>query len=225
MSSDQQAVREEGEPSLAVSTPSAYAVLYDNDRKFLVATKVMESYYFLSEGTGSVYYNGYKLPPSKGPGLNALPGGGDKENNPRACARREFREETGVDLPQSTGFYKDIVKSFEGGAYSGVYFRADLGDVRKVVDEISQKSLPNSKRIIAEIKSKKYTKYDQVIEFVRKNNISPWPVDNELERVECWNIADQATWDKIKKWESNSAINWYYHVLKYLRVDIFGLKE
>jgi len=106
-----------------------------------------------------------------------------------------------------------------------VYFRADLGDVRKVVDEISQKSLPNSKRIIAEIKSKKYTKYDQVIEFVRKNNISPWPVDNELERVECWNIADQATWDKIKKWESNSAINWYYHVLKYLRVDIFGLKE
>ncbi|AXE96293.1 hypothetical protein CUJ90_29335 [Paraburkholderia terricola] len=205
------------------NTPPAYAVLYDDFGTFLIATKRERSYYYLSENGETVNYRGIDLTGKKGGGLNALPGGRNDENDTEKCARREFFEETGVELPRSVGPDRTKIKSFERDAYSAAYFRAKTGEVASTFSAISSISLPNSRDIVAKIIKEKYTQRSQVMDYVVREKFSVWPQDNELDSVACWNIKNSNQWDKIKSWRGDQVIGWYYEVLKYLRVDIFNL--
>lgn len=210
-------------PTPKTSSSPAYAVLYVVDGKFLIATKRKKSYYYMSGTKPWVDWRGFDVPKNKGPGLRALPGGGNDEGDIEKCARREFVEETGVELPkiETTSLIK-----FEEGKYrySAAYFRAESEAWASTFNAISSVSLPYSERIVEEIIEKKYTKASEVQAYVKRKNIDVWPKDNELDSFESWNITDRARWDAIKKWKGDEVIGWYYEILKYLRVDILGLK-
>ncbi|MBN3835045.1 NUDIX hydrolase [Burkholderia sp. Ac-20344] len=223
MSSDPTVTHDKDGISDAKAKPPAYAVLYDKVGTFLIATKRTKAYYYLSENGETVNYNGIDLTQKKGGGLNALPGGRNDENDTEKCARREFLEETGINLPPSAVSTRTIIRSFEGNSYSAAYFLADVGDVASTYSTISSYSFPNSNKIVAQIIKEKYTKRAQVMDYVNRENISPWPMDNELDAVACWNIKNENQWKTIQKWKGNQAIGWYYEILKYMRVDIFDL--
>ncbi|NHV28707.1 NUDIX hydrolase [Burkholderia sp. D-99] len=223
MTSDPVVTYDEDGMSAAKAKPPAYAVLYDKVGTFLIAWKRTRAYYFLSENGQTVNYNGIDLTQKKGGGLNALPGGANDEGDTEKCARREFLEETGVSLPPIDGSDGIRTHSFENDLYSAAYFRVKVGDVASAYTAISSKSMPNSNKIVAQIINEKYTKRSQVMNYVKNENISPWPEDNELDSVACWNIQNVNQWAEIKSWKGNQTIGWYYEILKYLRVDIFRL--
>lgn len=224
MSSDPTVTHDEDGFSAARPKPPAYAVLYDKVGTFLIAKKRTKAYYYLSENGQTVDCNGIDLTKGKGGGLNALPGGRNDDDTAK-CAKREFLEETGIDLPPSALSAKPITRPFEGGLYSAAYFRADVGDVASTYQTISSKSFKNADKIVAQIIKGKYTKRSEVMDYVERENISPWPMDNELDSVACWNIKNTKQWETIQGWKGNQAIGWYYEVLKFLRVTIFNLSE
>jgi 8-oxo-dGTP pyrophosphatase MutT (NUDIX family) len=209
-----------------ITVASAYAVLYDEEGWFIIAKKRTEGFYFGNGRKGDAYHKGIRI--TNGPGQYALPGGGiHKNEGAAAAAEREFIEETGVNLPA----HKLIkAQSFsDRGSFTGAYFKANnKNDVARTGATIYGTSLKNAEKLIIEIKENKWEGeigYSNTVSYAVRNNLIPWPYDNELEHVAVWNITLADNWNTIKSWKGRDDIGWYYIVLKYLRVDLFGLAE
>ncbi|ALK30254.1 NUDIX hydrolase [Burkholderia plantarii] len=206
---------------------SAYAVLYNQDGWFLIAKKRKKGYYFGDGKTGDVYSAGQDI--KNGPGLYALPGGGTEGQAVDVAAAREFSEETGLALPS---YSKKEIKNFnipKVGAWGAAYFCAANGeDVISTSSKIHSTSMPNSVKIINEIIKNKWkiNEYNKVIEFTEKNKISPWPHDNELESVGCWNVKKPENWKTITSWKTaGNGTDWYYYTLEHLRNNILQVPQ
>ncbi|POG44215.1 hypothetical protein BV881_28185 [Streptomyces sp. ZL-24] len=64
-------------------------------------------------------------------------------------------------------------------------------------------------------------RYGQIRQYIQIH--APWnypnaPGDNELSRIEIWDVWDQNTWAAyIQPWQGNAALGWYYDILEHLR--------
>jgi hypothetical protein len=49
------------------------------------------------------------------------------------------------------------------------------------------------------------------------------PPDNELEKAYVWNVRSAEDWKKIEGFQNDPDIDWYYHVLAYLKESLLAL--
>jgi ADP-ribose pyrophosphatase YjhB (NUDIX family) len=194
-----------------------YAVVYDASGRFLIGQKLVQGYYFHRRQTGRIVPRGQRL---NGAGKSALPGGGleDGETIEAGC-RREFFEETGVDL--SGRYTQATTKTFDYTndehrtiRYATTYFCLDAETLTALCTQITS-NLKEGAKAAGEIQQGQITRYYQIHE--RYPNA---PKDNELEDVRIMNVNDPDDWPTIQSWRSDREVDWFSYILEHLKTTI-----
>ncbi|MEV7232262.1 MULTISPECIES: NUDIX domain-containing protein [Polymorphospora] len=192
----------------------SYAVLYEPSGRFLIATKFDLGYFFFEHGVGQIKTAGQVL---NGAGKAALPGGRiDGNESIAAAARREFREETGVDIATAAPTVQVAQHSF--GAYGAGYFRVSAAEFNTLAMRIATVTLPAGEQAAAAIRNGTINNYAGV-----HARFPAAPPSNELRYSYTWNVTDPMDWQQIQQLQHDRDTNWYYTVLLHLRVNLIGV--
>ncbi len=178
-----------------------YAVVFDKEGDFLIGKKREKGYFFANGNTGEIVKDGQPL---NGGGKDALPGG--KKKNGEAidiAAAREFEEETGHKI----GTDLTIRACFEG--YAAAYYKIGEEAFGALKDQIVR-SLAEAGEAVGKIEAGEITEYENIY-----SEFPACPADNELDSIDSWNI--NTDWERIEDLQKDTATNWYYEILKYLK--------
>jgi 8-oxo-dGTP pyrophosphatase MutT (NUDIX family) len=189
-----------------------YAVLYDPNKRFLIAVKNKRGYFFRnSNGVG-----GRIIPDGKvlnGTGDYALPGGGLKHGETTdAGAVREFEEETGMQIPPTAAFAAIPTQHDGSDTYCAGFFKVDTATFNQFANVIIRTNLPAGKRAADDVHDHNITDYAQI-----HVNYPAAPCDNELATALVWDIHDADDWATIEGWRNDPTKGWFYEILKYFR--------
>jgi 8-oxo-dGTP pyrophosphatase MutT (NUDIX family) len=179
-----------------------YCVLYDSDRKFLIATKRSKGYFFCSNG--SIVPAGQRL---NGGGKPALPGGARAPGEDiRDGAIREFREETRVEIQGAEHEW-----SHNWGRYAAGYFRVSPAALAGIQTTVNTNLGAGNQAALA-------VEGGQIQDCDALHRTFPLaPDDNELQVVDIWDLNDHTTWNRIQTWDGDRDLGWFYDILDHLR--------
>lgn len=186
-----------------------YAVVYANSGKFLLGLKLKKGYFFYKPGTGGdIVPHGQAL---NGGGKPALPGG-KKESSESIedAARREFHEETAIDIGSVSGLEHQFT-----GQYGAGYFEVSAEQLQSICKQITDTNLLEAQYAAAGIEHLEITSYSQI-----HSRYQHCPLDNELESVSVWNVNDEANWETIESWQSDQDLDWFYGILAHLKQSV-----
>lgn len=183
-----------------------YAVVHDGTGNFLMARKNTYGFFFSTNG-GAIVQKGQGL---NGAGLPAFPGGGLESYTAIEGAKKEFLEETRVNLNQFGLKCAEFKYNSRRGKhlFSAVFFQVDTTYLR-TIQKLAAKNLIIGNDVASAIYRNKATSYKDNIE----NN--PYcPLDNELFSIEIWNVDTNK--DDINALCDHEQVGWYYLIIKEL---------
>lgn len=186
-----------------------YAVVYADSGEFLLGLKLAKGYFFYKPKTGGdIVPDGHGL---NGGGKYALPGG-KKEGGESIedAARREFHEETAIDIGSVSGAEHRFTAQFGAG-----YFEVPAKQLPTMCTQIADTNLLEAQYAATDIEHGGITSYDQIHK--RYNNC---PLDNELVSVSVWDVDDDANWETIEGWQTDHDLDWFYEILAYLKHSV-----
>ncbi len=184
-----------------------YAVVYQENGNFFMATKNYRGYFFhFDRGGGQIYTEGFPI--KYGAGLSALPDGGLKSTDPAIGAANEFYEETKVELRD---FVQELTpQAYQDERYYGVYFKFSADDFATICDRAIN-NIAAGVDAVAGIENGRIRNYEDITTYPN------CPLDNELAHGAVWNI--QADWERIEAL-NNEDTNWFYYILRNLRENL-----
>lgn len=201
-----------------------YAVAYERNGGFIVATKNTRSYYYTSRSIYPHPTGGWQVLPAgqdltrKGGGLGCFPGGGLLENNPFLTARLEFLEETGADIMTFNSTAPPVDRMWDAGNdwfYHGVYFQISGADLITLCNQASA-ALTNSAAVAALVRNGTITSPVNVRPEAERNGFTPYAYDNELLSVAVMNCTSAATIAQINAWNGINQ-DWFVDIFNHLR--------
>lgn len=196
--------------------PSVYAVVSDSKGHVILPTKVERAYFYCCGHSSDIYPQGKPLSYKKAPGKLALPGGAWEGGESLVeGARREFMEETGVDLSDDVPWEPH---EFSEDYYAVYFTPAHFVDVAA---ETMTNLLHANTLVIEDIRDGKITTCAQIVEY------GPCPLDNELcagvgsepEKI-VYNLKNPQDWQIISALRNGKWTNWYYEILAYLKARL-----
>ncbi|WP_460491784.1 NUDIX hydrolase [Dactylosporangium cerinum] len=151
--------------------------------------------------------------------MMALPGGGLQPGESILTgAAREFWEETGTLIPNhAVTHVMDFVpdNNDPDDEYAAGFFQVSLAELMTAESRIEHFRLWPGFAAAQQVQVGAITQYHQI-----HQRYADAPIDNELDHVIVWNLADPHIRAHVATWRNQPPLDWFFEILDFLSFNL-----